>query len=150
LSAALVVLDNSGGATGDIAAKLKHLEFIQGVIARMATHFLLFKGWAITIAAALSAFAAVDSKQALLAITLVSTIMFWGLDAYLWLERCFRKLYQKVALTNPADINFAMEPDKIHPRRQWLLTCERPPHLWFFYGSIIAIEIVGMVVMRSR
>ena len=59
-------------------AKLKHLEFIQATIARMATNSFLFKGWAITIAAALSAFAAVNTKAALLAIALVSTAMFWG------------------------------------------------------------------------
>jgi hypothetical protein len=73
-----VVLDNADGEAADMTAKLKDLEFIQAVIARMATNSFLFKGWAITIAAALAAFAAVESKQALLAITLISTIMFWG------------------------------------------------------------------------
>src|ERR1700692_1358985 len=93
--------------------KLKHLEFIQAVIARMATNSFLFKGWAITIAAALSAFAAVDQKKPLLAIALISTVMFWGLDGYyLWLERCFRILYSKVAATSEADIDFVMEIDK--------------------------------------
>ena len=47
-------------------AKLQHLQFIQAVIARMATNSFLFKGWAITIAAGLSAFAAVESRTALL------------------------------------------------------------------------------------
>jgi hypothetical protein len=40
-------------------SKLKHLEFIQAAISRMAANSSLFKGWAVTIAAALSAFAAV-------------------------------------------------------------------------------------------
>jgi hypothetical protein len=132
-------------------AKLKHMEFIQAVIARMATNSFLFKGWAITIAAALSAVAAADSKRALLAITLISTTMFWGLDGYyLWLERCFRKLYQKVALTNEADVDFAMEPPKGNALRQWLMTCVHRPHLWFFYGSLIGIEIIGIFVMRNK
>jgi hypothetical protein len=138
------------GSSG-IDAKLKHLEFIQAVIARMATSSFLFKGWAITIAAGLAAFAALDSKPALFTISLISTTMFWGLDGYyLWLERCFRKLYHKVAITNPADINFAMEPEKDHSPREWLLICIRRPHLWFFYGSIIAIEVVGVFVTRSK
>jgi transposase len=34
-----------------LEAKLKHLEFIQTVITRLATNSFLFKGWAITIAA---------------------------------------------------------------------------------------------------
>ena len=79
-------------------AKLKHLEFIQAAISRMATNSFLFKGWAITIAAGLSAFAAVDSKTALLFIALASTVMFWGLDGYyLWLERGFVMLHTQVA-----------------------------------------------------
>ena len=63
-------------------AKLKHLEFIQSVISRMATNSFLFKGWAITIAAGLSAFAAADTKAGALSIALVSTFIFWALDGY--------------------------------------------------------------------
>jgi hypothetical protein len=59
-------------------AKLKHLEFIQSVISRMATNSFLFKGCAITIAAGISAFAAVETKPAVLSIALISTAMFWG------------------------------------------------------------------------
>lgn len=47
-------------------AKLKHLEFIQAAIGRMASNSFLFKGWTITIAAGLSAFGAADTKKALL------------------------------------------------------------------------------------
>ena len=79
-------------------AKLKHLEFIQAAIARMATNSFLFKGWAITIAAGLAAFAAVNTEAALLSIALVVTAMFWSLDGYyLWLERGFVVLHNEVA-----------------------------------------------------
>lgn len=132
-------------------AKLKHLEFIQAVIARMATNSFLFKGWAITIAAGLSAFAAANTKQGVLALVLISTAMFWGLDGYyLWLERCFRKLYKKVAGTSPADITFAMEPEKEQPLREWLKVCACRPHLWFFYGSIMAVDVAGLIIFRSK
>jgi len=131
-------------------AKLKHLEFIQAVIARMATNSFLFKGWAITIAAGLSAFAAVNTKAALLAIALVSTAMFWGLDGYyLWLERGFVALYKEVASKSEADINFSMRIDRTHATRKWLETCRRH-HLVAFYGSIVAIEIIGIFVIKAR
>jgi len=131
-------------------AKLKHLEFIQAVVSRMATNSFLFKGWAITIAAGLSASAAVERRQALLVITLVSTVMFWALDGYyLWLERCFRKLYQEVANKDELSIDFSMEITKTKPVRKWLLTCVSRPHLWFFYGSIIVVEVLGIAFMRS-
>jgi hypothetical protein len=131
-------------------AKLKHLEFIQSAIGRMATNSFLFKGWAITIAAALSAFAAVDTKKALITIALVSTLMFWALDGYyLWLERGFVTLHKEVAAKQEADIDFSMQIDKTHAARKWFTTCWRP-HLWLFYGTIIAVDVVGVFVIRSK
>src|SRR6266850_91700 len=104
-------------------AKLKHLEFIQAVISRMATNSFLFKGWAITIAAALSAFAAINTRVALLTIAIVSTVMFWGLDGYyLWLERGFVNLHVEVAAKPEADIDFSMTIDKTSAAGRWLRT----------------------------
>lgn len=130
-------------------AKLKHLEFIQAAISRMATNSFLFKGWAITIAAALSAFAAVETKTALLTIALVSTTMFWALDGYyLWLERGFICLHKKVAANSDVGTDFSMEIDKTHAVRRWFKTCWRP-HLWFFYGTIIVVDVIGIFLIRS-
>src|SRR6266702_2736166 len=129
--------------------KLKHLEFIQAAISRMATNSFLFKGWAITIAAALTAFAAVETKVVLLTIALVSTVMFWGLDGYyLWLERGFVALHNEVAAKAEADIDFSMKVDKSHAMRAWLNTCRRY-HLFFFYGSIVVIDIIGIAVIKG-
>ena len=131
-------------------AKLQHLQFIQAVISRMATNSFLFKGWAITIAAGLSAFAAVESRTALLVLVLVSTVLFWGLDGYyLWLERCFISLHEKVAAQTEAQIDFSMRPDKANALSRWFKTCLRP-HLWFFYGSIILIDVAGIFLIRSK
>lgn len=131
-------------------AKLKHLEFIQAAIARMATNSFLFKGWAITIAAGLAAFAAVESRTALLVLALVSTVLFWGLDGYyLWLERGFVNLHAAVAAKEEADIDFSMGIDKTDAARRWLKTCWRP-HLWVFYGAIILIDVVGIILIRSK
>jgi hypothetical protein len=131
-------------------AKLKHLDFIQAAIGRMASNSFLFKGWAITIAAGLSAFGAADTKTALLIIALATTAMFWALDGYyLWLERGFVKLHREVAAKDEKDIDFSMQIDKTHAARRWLRTCARP-HLWLFYGTIIAVDIVGIFVIRSK
>jgi len=131
-------------------AKLQHLQFIQAVIARMATNSFLFKGWSITIASGLAAFAAVESRTALLVLVLVSTVLFWGLDGYyLWLERCFIELYKKVAAQPEGEIDFAMTPDKTNAALEWFKTCRRP-HLWLFYGVIIVIDVVGILLIRSK
>ncbi len=131
-------------------AKLKHLEFIQAAISRMATNSFLFKGWAITIAAGVSAFGAANTKAALLTIALVSTIMFWALDGYyLWLERGFVNLHNEVAAKNENDIDFSMKIDKTDAACRWFKTCWRP-HLWLFYGAIIAVDVVGIFVIMSK
>lgn len=131
-------------------AKLKHLEFIQSAISRMATTSFLFKGWAITIVTGLSAFAVVNSKTALLFIALASTLMFWGLDGYyLWLEHGFIALHNEVAAKGEADIDFSMKIDKKNALRKWLKTCCRH-HLFFFYGVMIAIDVVGIFIVGSK
>ncbi len=131
-------------------AKLKHLEFIQAVISRMSTSSFLFKGWAITLAAGLSAFAAVDTRAALLVVALISTLLFWGLDGYyLWLERCFIALYQRVSLLAAGEIDFSMAIEKKRALLRWLGTCLRP-HLIAFYGMIIVIDVIGIVLIRSK
>jgi hypothetical protein len=130
-------------------AKLKHLEFIQAAIARMATNSFLFKGWAITLSAGLSAFAAVNTKWGLLAIALMSTIMFWALDGYyLWLERGFVRLHSVVSGKEEAAIDFSMAIDKTGAFGRWLRACVRP-HLLLFYGIIIVSEVVGIFVVKG-
>src|SRR5438477_10919688 len=128
--------------------KLKHLEFIQAAISRMANNSSLFKGWAVTIAAALSAFAAVESRVALLTIAIVTTTMFWAMDGYyLWLERGFVNLHKEVVAKNDNEIDFSMMIDKTHAVRRWLKTCLRP-HLLAFYGTIILVDVIGIVAIR--
>lgn len=132
-------------------AKLKHLDYIQAAVARMATNSFLFKGWTITIAAGLAAFAAVESRSVLLVLALASTAMFWGLDGYyLWLEGGFVKLHNEVAAKCESEIDFSMAVDKTNAFGRWLKTCVRRPHLWLFYGTIIVIDVVGIILTGSK
>jgi hypothetical protein len=134
----------------DLEKKLKHLDHIQGAIARMSNHSFLFKGWSISIAGALFAFAVVESRDALVAIALGTSLLFWGLDGYyLWIERGFVKLHKEVAAKDEADIDFSMAIEKDMAVRNWLRTCIRP-HLVAFYGTIVAVEIIGIFVVRSK
>jgi hypothetical protein len=43
--------------------KLKHLEFIQQAINRMASNLFLLKGWTVTLIAAMFALAAKESRD---------------------------------------------------------------------------------------
>jgi len=77
--------------------KIKHLEFIQGVINRLANNSFLIKGWFITIVLAGLSFYLSQKKLAALPILLIATLIFWFLDSYyLRQEKLFRKLYDDV------------------------------------------------------
>ena len=89
--------------------KLKHLEFIQGVINRLANNSFLIKGWCITIVAALSALSSGTKDQYIL-IAYFPVFIFWLLDSYyLWQESLFRELYDDVRIMGEADIDFSMK-----------------------------------------
>jgi hypothetical protein len=132
-----------------VDAKLKYLEFLQEVIGRLATNSFLFKGWAITIAAGVSGLAAVSSRAGVIGVAIGTTLMFWGLDGYyLWLERAFRDLYKSAATAPESETDFSMAFDRTHAFSRWLRACVRP-HMWPFYGAIIAADIVTIFVVKG-
>jgi hypothetical protein len=129
--------------------KLKHLEFVQAAIARMANNSFLFKGWAVTIASALAAFATVESKRTLLAIAIISTVLFWGMDGYyLWLERGFANLHTAISRKPAEEIDFSMAIDKSRAFCRWCRTCLRW-HLLLYYGGIILVDIIGILFLKG-
>lgn len=147
-------IESTQHVNGDgIDAKLKHLEFIQSAIARMSTSSFLFKGWAITIAAGLSAFAATSTTEGLrvaLIGAIGSSLLFWGLDGYyLWIERRYRKLYQQVAASQPENVDFSMNTDRSHPICEWFRAVFRP-HVSIFYGAVVLGEILGLIFIKGK
>lgn len=90
--------------------KMKHLEFIQGVITRMNSNSFSMKGWMITIVAAfLAVFASSQNMNELyLFIAAIPTFLFWLLDTYyLQMERKYRELFGEVR--DDIKTNFEME-----------------------------------------
>src|SRR5690242_10126113 len=80
------------------ATWLKHLEFIQAVISRLATNSFLMKGWALTVSGALFGFAASHLSWPIAAVGMLPVVSFWYLDTYfLRQERLYRLLYSAVA-----------------------------------------------------
>src|SRR5690242_11525377 len=96
-----------------VDAKLKHLEMLQGVINRMAGNSFLLKGWCVTLVSALLALAASGSDKRFTLLPYYPVLMFWILDGYfLRQERLFRKLYERVRLTDESLIDFSMDTDQ--------------------------------------
>ena len=118
--------------------KIKHLEFIQGVINRLASDSFRMKGWCVVLVAALFILLAREGRIEFLAVALIPVIAFWGLDGYfLWQERLYRALYDHVRTLEENQIDFSMNvsPFKTGRPRTWpSATFSRT--LVFFYGAL--------------
>lgn len=128
--------------------KLKHLEFIQGVITRMANNSFLIKGWAITLVAALFALEDKDEKQGLVFVAAIPVLMFWILDAYfLSQERQYRELYKFVASKDEKDINFDMNASCYKDDKNAWVSCVASVTLAWFYGALAVIVVISWAVL---
>ena len=97
-------------ARGVMEKKLKHLEFIQASITRLAGNTFILKGWCITLIAALFALSAKDSDKIYALLAYYPVIIFWILDGYfLAVERRFRALYDRVRTVTEEEIDFSMD-----------------------------------------
>lgn len=91
--------------------KLKHLEFIQNIISRMAGSLFFLRGWTITLIGALLAlFSKNNSPDYVFYFLIVVVLIFWFLDGYfLSQERSYRDLYNHVRKLKDEDIDFSMD-----------------------------------------
>ena len=130
-------------------AKLKHLELIQGVINRLAGNSFYIKGWAVVLLSALLVLVVREDRGDLGWLGLLPVLVFWGLDAYfLWQERLFRALYDRVRLIDEAEIDFSMDVGVVRAasRLTWsraLISRTLIP----FYGVLAAVVIIVAVVV---
>ncbi len=126
-----------------IEAKLKHLEFIQNTITRMAYNSFLLKGWAITLVVAIFGLSEnnIDLKIVLIATFL--TLMFWALDAYfLNQERIFRGRYDEVRVKNPDEIDFSMRLEgKLTSQMDWFVAFTSVT-LRLYYGILLGVIVL--------
>lgn len=132
-------------------SKIKHLEFIQGAINRMAGNLFLLKGWSITLVSALFAFSAKDANKAYVIIAYFPALIFWILDGYfLSQERRFRSLYEYVRRIDERDIDFSMNTNVVKPEKQhtWLGSMFSPT-LVIYYGAL-AIAMTGLTLVIQK
>lgn len=94
--------------------KLKHLEFVQGVVNRLSTNSFLLKGWSVGLVAALFALSNNAAKPQFVLLAYIPIVIFWGLDGYcLWQERLYRALYEHVRLMDEKQTDFCMSTKKV-------------------------------------
>lgn len=132
------------------ADRVKHLEFIQVTVNRLAGNSFLMKGWTVTLIAALFALAAKESQQRYAVISLLPALCFWGLDAYyLRQERLFRKLYEYSAPPESKVPVYSMNPGCFASDvKGWAATLNSHT-IGLFYGPIVIAILVAIFTTNS-
>ena len=122
-------------------AKVKHLEFIQAAINRMASNSFLLKGWTVTLAGGLLALTFKQADRHYLYISYAILGLFWLLDSYyLSRERRFVALYNTVRVKREEDIDFSMHTSA-HKQCRWLV-CAVSRTMLLFYGGLFAVHVL--------
>ena len=124
--------------------KRKHLEFIQGVINRMAGNLFFLRGWTITLIVALFALFVKDTNHTFIFVVYFPVIIFWILDGYfLSQERLFRALYNHVRKLDEKEIDFSMDTSeyKKDNGNSWIYSMFSST-LLFFYLPLVAIMLL--------
>lgn len=129
---------------------LKHLEFIQNIVTRMANNSFLLKGWTVTIVSALFALAAQNSNSKFVILAFLPVLTFWALDAYyLWQERLYRKLYDDVRKGKYSTVeSFSLDAT---PHRKNVPSWGRTAvsnTIIIFYGSMVITIFIVIVAIK--
>lgn len=126
-------------------ARIRHLELIQTIVARMGNNSFLIKGWSLTVTGALLAYAVGNDDRGIALVSLVPVVVFWLLDGYfLYQERLFRRLYDRVRDPEVTVQPFAMD---IAPDREagGSLKAAVSPTLSGFYGALVLAQVFAVI-----
>ena len=133
-----------------LEAKLKHLEFIQGIINRMAANSFSLKTWAVTIVSAIIVLATKDGYPRAIPVAWVPIVLFWFLDAYfLRMERIYRGIYAVVADKTEAEIDFELSPAGYDVKVKSYAATMLSITLGTFYGGLFVAVLALYCVCRS-
>jgi len=119
--------------------RVKYLEMIQAVIARLAGHSFAVKGIAVTLATGAVGLAASLKKPDLAVAGAVAVLVLWGLDAfYLRRERAFRRLFD-VERQKEGPPSFSMDPnDHLWKVHSWISVVLSKTLFWL-YAPVVAL-----------
>lgn len=126
-------------------AKIKHLEFIQNIINRMASNSFLIKGWTVVLVSALFVLSGKESKVYFVYLAYFPVIIFWILDGYfLWQERLFRRLYNDVRSLENSKIDFSLDTSKIREAEKSWMDAIFSITLLIFHSTVLLSIIIVM------
>ena len=128
--------------------RIKHMELIQAVVARLANEAALIRGWALTVSSAIFGFAATSLSWRVAAVGLLPVFAFWGLNSYyLRAERQYRQLYDRVRTGESSD-PFSMDARNEEVESWWKTNWSTT--LFAFYGTILAVGLILIIAGVCR
>ncbi len=130
--------------------KKEYLQMLQEPICRMSTISAIFKGFAATIVAGISALSYSTTNVWVLGLSFLPVLAFAILDVYyLKLERKFRFLFDQVRM-GKHEIDFSMQltnnPSEIISAKARTLDCIKSPSIYLFYPLMLIILLVVFVL----
>ena len=134
--------------------KHTHLEMIQGIVNRLSHNSFLLKGWSVVLVSAMFALAAKDSQLLFVYLAYFPAISFWFLDGYfLYQERLFRKLYDRVRKLSEEEIDFSMNTQSVQDQVESWAKVTRSKTLLAFHGviliSIITVTFISIYLKQG-
>ena len=130
--------------------KKEYLQMLQEPICRMSTISAIFKGFAATIVAGISAISYSSTNIWILGLSFLPVLAFAVLDVYyLKLERKFRFLFDQVRM-GEHEVDFSMEltndPLEIISAKARTWDCIKSPSIYLFYPLMATILIIVMIL----
>lgn len=135
--------------------RIKHLEFIQEIIKRMASNSFLIKGWCAALYSALFVFFLKDFRDAdfISLFLIVPGLCFAILDAYyLSIERSYRAKYRSVQRScggcSPFDLGLpqlSLCESAIN-----ILDALKSPSIWAYYFPFMLFSIISIIYIFNN
>lgn len=130
--------------------KRAYLQMLQEPICRMSTISAIFKGFAATIVAGISAISYASTNIWVLGLSFLPVLAFAVLDVYyLKLERKFRFLFDQVRM-DKHEIDFSMkltnDPLEIISAKARTWDCIKSPSIYLFHPLMLLILVAVFVL----
>lgn len=130
--------------------KNEYLQMLQEPICRMSTISAIFKGFAATIVAGISAISYSSTNIWILGLSFLPVLVFAVLDIYyLKLERKFRFLFDQVRL-DEHEIDFSMkltnDPVEIIRAKARTWDCIKSPSIYLFYPLMLLVLATVLIL----
>ena len=134
--------------------KKEYLQMLQEPICRMSTISAIFKGFAATIVAGISAISYSSTNIWILGLSFLPVLVFAVLDIYyLKLERKFRLLFDQVRL-DEHEIDFSMkltnDPVEIIRAKARTWDCIKSPSIYLFYPLMLVVLVAVLVLKLTN